>query len=260
MSNLRSSLIRLAHAQPELRADLIPLLKAAGDTGNLDTWVKTYEEQLLKAVREHPEEYAYGEDKVPSVAAKMAVAFEKGTFNHDGRAIKATCRALGIKHTRTAIKAYISGSDKTAGCEKLPEGGMRDNCEKKVEEGKDKPEKKATGTVIVNKVVKIHVQLTKTNEIIDPESFESPEDEDTGTRYFEVIGNMFLDFGGPSTNEKIRFTAQVNYFGGSTADFSVAGFETMKSVTGSGADPLLGILRNALEEALYKSGRSLLLS
>jgi len=34
---------------------------------------------------------------------------------------------------------------KEAGCEKLPEGGMRDNCEKKVEEGKksDKSEKKA---------------------------------------------------------------------------------------------------------------------
>jgi len=29
-------------------------------------------------------------------------------------------------------------SAKTAGCEKLPEGGMRENCEKKVEEGKEK--------------------------------------------------------------------------------------------------------------------------
>jgi hypothetical protein len=28
-----------------------------------------------------------------------------------------------------------------AGCEKLPEGGMRDNCEKKVEEGKKKDDK-----------------------------------------------------------------------------------------------------------------------
>jgi hypothetical protein len=30
---------------------------------------------------------------------------------------------------------------KTSGCEKLPEGGMRDNCEKKVEEGKKKESK-----------------------------------------------------------------------------------------------------------------------
>ena len=42
-------------------------------------------------------------------------------------------------------KKVEEGKDKEAGCEKLPEGGMRDNCEKKVEEGKkdDDKEKKA---------------------------------------------------------------------------------------------------------------------
>ena len=36
---------------------------------------------------------------------------------------------------RTAILNSIAAADKEAGCEKLPEGGMRENCEKKKEEG-----------------------------------------------------------------------------------------------------------------------------
>lgn len=115
MSDLRSKLIRLAHQNPELRADILPLLKeAAVDADNFATWMKTYEEQLKQTVQKYPEEYAYGVDEVPAVVKKMGVAFEKGTYNHDGKAIKATCRALGIKHTRTAIKDYLNGSGKSA--------------------------------------------------------------------------------------------------------------------------------------------------
>ena len=143
---LRSKLIRLAAANPELRADLLPLLAnrmAAANAGSLDTWVKIYEEQLKLVVQKYPDEYGYGLEAVPVVVKKMAVAFEKGDYNLDGRAIKATCRVLGIKHTRTAINEYLRGSGKTAGCEKLPEGGMRDNCEKKQEEGKENKGKEA---------------------------------------------------------------------------------------------------------------------
>ena len=40
-------------------------------------------------------------------------------------------------------EAKKEAADITAGCEKLPEGGMRDNCEKKKEEGKEAASKKS---------------------------------------------------------------------------------------------------------------------
>jgi len=46
----------------------------------------------------------------------------------------------------------------TSGCEKLPEGGMRENCEKKKEEGKkNKEDKKA---VLAGQLVKLARELT----------------------------------------------------------------------------------------------------
>ena len=38
MSNLRNKLIRLAHEKPELRKDLLPLLKEAAEIRILDLW------------------------------------------------------------------------------------------------------------------------------------------------------------------------------------------------------------------------------
>ena len=45
-------------------------------------------------------------------------------------------RLIRLAHANPALRADILPLLKRAGCENLPEGGMRDNCEKKVEEGK----------------------------------------------------------------------------------------------------------------------------
>jgi hypothetical protein len=67
-----------------------------------------YRRELHKATAEHPEEYVWSKGvSVDTVADRMSKAFADGTFNHDGRAIKATCKALGIPHTRKAIKAFM---------------------------------------------------------------------------------------------------------------------------------------------------------
>lgn len=42
---------------------------------------------------------------------------------------------IRLAHARPEFRAQLLPLLKTAGCEKLPEGGMRDNCEKKKEEG-----------------------------------------------------------------------------------------------------------------------------
>lgn len=50
-------------------------------------------------------------------------------------------RLIRLAHTKPEFRRSILALLKEAGCEKLPEGGMRDNCEKKVEEGKDNDKK-----------------------------------------------------------------------------------------------------------------------
>ena len=76
--------------------------------GNLQAFCDVYEPALRDAVQQFPEEYAFPLADVALVVNRMRAAFERGSYNHRGRAIKATCKKLGIKHTRTAIKAFIS--------------------------------------------------------------------------------------------------------------------------------------------------------
>ena len=68
-----------------------------------------YLEELEKAVKNYPQEYLYGIQQVPSVYERMKSAFIKGSYNKDSRAIKATCKRLGIKHTYEAINKALKG-------------------------------------------------------------------------------------------------------------------------------------------------------
>lgn len=77
---------------------------------NFDNFMQVYTEQLEKAVRNYPAEYGWPVENVPTVAAKMGEAFKKKTYNKDGRAIKATCKVLGIKYTYTAINEYLAAA------------------------------------------------------------------------------------------------------------------------------------------------------
>lgn len=74
------------------------------------TFFDIYREELANAVREHPDEYGFPLAAVPTVANKMIAAMQRGSYNKDGRAFKAACRRLGIKHTYAAIDAAIKQS------------------------------------------------------------------------------------------------------------------------------------------------------
>lgn len=78
---------------------------------NMATFLAIYQEELEKAVREHPEEYHFPIEQVPRVVARMAEAFERKSYNKDGFALRGTCTRLGIKHTYAAINAFIQGSE-----------------------------------------------------------------------------------------------------------------------------------------------------
>ena len=74
---------------------------------HMDRWMAVYQDKLTEAVVTSPAEYVYPVTEVPRIAAKMRVAFERGSYNKDGQAIKATCKHFGIKHTYTAINQFL---------------------------------------------------------------------------------------------------------------------------------------------------------
>ena len=80
----------------------------------METFLAEYEKQLTLAVQNFPQEYGFGVEKVPYVIAKFRIAISEGTFNKDGRAFKATCKALKIPHTYKAINNFIFGERKEA--------------------------------------------------------------------------------------------------------------------------------------------------
>ena len=91
---------------------------------SLDKFCAVYRQQLPVAMQKYPQHYGWKDGDVitthgnlgstsfvasiETTANKMCDAFARGTFNHDSKAIMLTCKTLGIKHTRTAIKAFIA--------------------------------------------------------------------------------------------------------------------------------------------------------
>jgi len=77
------------------------------DKHGYQTFVKEYGQQLTHAITTQPHEYAYPLSEVPLVVEKMGRAFLAGSFNKDGIALRATCKALKIKHTYRDIEMYL---------------------------------------------------------------------------------------------------------------------------------------------------------
>lgn len=83
------------------------------NAGKLETFMAAYRVALLDAMTRYPAEYGV-ETRVAEIPAlaettanKMAGALATGSYNHDGRGFKGACKALGLRHTRTAIDAYL---------------------------------------------------------------------------------------------------------------------------------------------------------
>jgi len=56
--------------------------------------------------------YSWSASEMDAVLAHMRTAFERGSYNHDGPAMKAACKAAGVKHTFGAIELHIRGYDR----------------------------------------------------------------------------------------------------------------------------------------------------
>ncbi len=74
---------------------------------SLDIFMVHYAKNLRMAIERYPEEYNYTIKELEQVLVNMQGAFERGTFNKDSRAIKATCRELKISFTYKAINSFF---------------------------------------------------------------------------------------------------------------------------------------------------------
>lgn len=76
----------------------------------LDEWMAAYEKHLADCVREMPDLYGYGINRVPEVAERMRAAIQARSFSKDSAAIGRTCKQFGIKNTYRAIDAFLKGA------------------------------------------------------------------------------------------------------------------------------------------------------
>ncbi len=81
------------------------------DAGRFMKFGEAYRAGLTAAASAPANGYYYGPDKALEVANKMLTAIDAapGHVNYAGQGFKNACKALGIKHTRKAILAYLEG-------------------------------------------------------------------------------------------------------------------------------------------------------
>lgn len=72
---------------------------------NFDKFAQAYREELPKHVML---DCGWYPGRTSVVADRMIAAFKNGSFNKDNHAIKAVCKALGIKFTYRDIKAFLA--------------------------------------------------------------------------------------------------------------------------------------------------------
>lgn len=85
-------------------------MKPANTQPNLPGFTRfaeVYTAALKTAHAEHPEIYTFPASELPIVTEQMLAAWRRGSASNTGPAIKATCKALGIKTTYKAIRAYL---------------------------------------------------------------------------------------------------------------------------------------------------------
>ena len=76
---------------------------------NLGAWMRAYTDNLVECLSVHGSDYVWGFRDLDMVTDRMARAFEMGTYNKEGRALKLTCKHFGIPCTYTAINTFLRG-------------------------------------------------------------------------------------------------------------------------------------------------------
>lgn len=74
---------------------------------NFDIFEKAYAKNLAYCLEHYPQDYIWDKNELPAVLARMHSALLRMSFNKDSRAIRMTCKEIGVPHTYKAIKEYL---------------------------------------------------------------------------------------------------------------------------------------------------------
>lgn len=219
---LRAGLIRLAHAHPEFRKDLLPLITAG---------CEKKEEGSKEAADRGTGGYV--------------LRVEKGKY-------RGSYRFPTPQEAVSAAGDHASFSDKdeTKGLALLQEGKpwSVDSSAGSFTISPPKGNSKEAASRIATMAV-IRRPVTITVRVLGVKSIP----EKVG--YTAVSGQMTLDFGGSIEPDAVRFAADIEDMGGG---MEVRTFVPLRAVSGGGADVLIGVLKSALQEALDVRGDALL--
>ena len=72
----------------------------------LDTFMATYRKKLIEAREKYPEVYDWAPNELDARCARLRRGIIDGTYLRSGHALRATCKALGIRCTYAAINVY----------------------------------------------------------------------------------------------------------------------------------------------------------
>lgn len=77
------------------------------DPVKLDRFMAVYKPALAICHEEYRNEYAWEISELEAVCNKMRQAILSGSYNHDSRAMRMTCKTLHIKFNRRNIELYF---------------------------------------------------------------------------------------------------------------------------------------------------------
>jgi hypothetical protein len=79
-------------------------------------FMAVYRLELERTMQERPIEYGvagHGPETISELARRTAANMERGfmsgSYNHDGLAIRRTCKKLGVKATRRGMEEFFNG-------------------------------------------------------------------------------------------------------------------------------------------------------
>lgn len=237
-ATLRANLIRLAHSNPEFRKDLLPLIQACDHAEG--PMMGKYEEGKPADPTENMSE----EDKknwelnTLKHKDKFKAAEDESEDDGDDVAKEAALRSslIRLAHSNPALRKDI-----------LPLLAKRAEDEKEPEEKSEKEASaKTAATATIRKNIAIIVRIRSQKAMPVKEGLAP---------FIQVTGQMSIDFGGDVQPDAVVFTSTIS---DTPKGFIVHSFDMVKTVSGGGAEILLGVLKSAFHEALTLKGRQLL--
>lgn len=281
-SAIRAGLIRLAHAHPEFRKDLLPLIQRQAADFPADSIGDVHPGGSAEGVKGKPDGTVSDADKpwmkgefTQQEFVEMLDEQESGGFG-DGKVQESPNkyasdkvlreRLIRLAHSNPEFRADLLPLIKSAcGSEgpmlaRFEEGVPADPTENMSEEdaktwwaehAKNKDNfkgatNKTAAMAVVRRTIAIAVRILSSKPDITPRGVPSG---------LMVAGQMSIDFGGEIQPDAVRFTAGLAPGGKS---YQVVWFTPTKTVSGAGADLILGVLEAALQEALDVKGATLL--